>query len=140
MFREQIIVFLLCSYHRLTRKECSSAHLLTLLADAKSHAFGLCAKANQALDANGWRLACCSRRLLRLLNRHVDETIFLELALGIEVGDQEASLLISFRNLRHQLDIKYASEVLYVLFELLDGRVNLHLVLPIVVSPFLLEL
>ena len=47
--------------------------------------------------------------------------------------------MVSFGNFGHQLDIKFRSEVLHVLLEVQDRCVNLHLVLPVVVSPFLLE-
>ena len=48
--------------------------------------------------------------------------------------------MISFSYLRHQLDVELLSKVFNVLLEIQDWRVDLHLVLPVVVSPLLLEL
>jgi len=64
----------------------------------------------------------------------------LELALRIEVGYEEASLLVCLRDLGHQLDVEGGGKVLNILLEIQDWRVHLHLVLPVVVSPLLLEL
>ena len=116
-----------------------SAHLLALLAHAERHALCLGAQPDQPRDAHHWRLSGRLGCLRRLLDRHVDEAVLLELALRVEVGDEEASLLVCLRNLRHQLDVELLGEVLHVLLEVQNRCVNLHLVLPVVVCPFLLE-
>ena len=43
---------------------------------------------------------------MSLLDGHVDEAVLLELALSVEVGDKEAGLLVSLRDLRHELDVE----------------------------------
>ena len=126
--------------YEVIRGGLSSAHLLALLADAQSHTLCFGAQADQARDTDLGRFAWSRGHLGGLLNRHVDEAVLLELRLGVEVGDQEARLLIRLRNLRHQLDVQTLCEVLHVLLEVHDGRVHLHLVLPVVVCPLLLEL
>ena len=73
------------------------------------------AQADQARDANDRWFAWSRWRFLRFLDRHINQAIFQELRLRVEVGNQEAGLLVCFGNLRHQLDVERGSEVLDVL-------------------------
>lgn len=64
----------------------------------------------------------------------------MELALSVEVGDKEASGLVCFGDLGHELDVERACEMLHILTQVKDWSGNLDLVFPVVISPLLLEL
>ena len=64
----------------------------------------------------------------------------MELALSVEVGDKEASGLVGVGDLGHELDVERVSEVLHILAQVKDWSRNLNFVLPVVISPLLLEL
>ena len=77
---------------------------------------------------------------MSLLNRHVDQAVLLEFTLGVEVGHKETSRLVGFTDLSHELNVQLLGKMLNVLLEIGEGRVDLHFVLPVVVSPLLLKL
>lgn len=110
-----------------------SLYSLALLSNAESHALSL----GPNSDETGNAAAIWSRDSL---NTHVDKAIFLKLAFGVEVADQEPTLLILFSDRSHQLDIQSLSEVLNVLSQMRKRSVDLYLVFPLIVSPLLLEI
>lgn len=77
--------------------------------------------------------------ILGFLNRHVYKAVFLELGLGVEISDQESSLLILLRDIGHQLDVHFFGEVLHILAQVSDGRRHMHFVLPFVLGPLQFE-
>ena len=95
-----------------------SAHLLAFLTHAKSHSLCFGTQADQARYADDRWLSWGSWRLLSFLDRHIDQTVLLKLALRVEVCNQESSLLVSLRDLCHQLYVKRLSEVLNVLLKI----------------------
>lgn len=87
-------------------------------------------------------LDCCglvSGLVLDLFNRDINEAVFLKLAFRVKVGHQKASLLILVRDRSHEFYVHFLGKVLDILFEVCDGRVHIHLILPLVLSPLEFE-
>ena len=106
---------------------------LALLSNAKSHAFSLSADTNEACDAGAVNRG-------DFLNAHVKETVFLKLALSVEVADNEATLLILVTDSSHHFDVESLSKEVNILSKVSEASVDLDLVLPFIVSPFLFEI
>ena len=87
-------------------------------------------------------LDCCglvSSLVLDLFNRNIDEAVFLKLAFRVKVGHQKASLLILVRDRSHELYVHLFGKVFDILFEVCDGRVHIHLILPLILGPLEFE-
>ena len=105
---------------------------LAFFANAESHSLGLGPNTDKACDT----AAVWSRHPF---NAQVYQAVLLEFALGIEVANQEAALLVLFSNLSHQFDVQCLGKVLDVFAEITSIVIDLSLVFPFIVGPLLLE-
>ena len=114
-----------------------SLHLLLgevdLVAHAERHALRLGAYADVAVHG-------AVRVLERLLDADVGEHVLAEYGLGVEVGGHEAAVAGERLLGRQALHVRRLDDVLEVLVEIANVRVDHHLVLPLEHDPHLEEL
>lgn len=121
-----------------------SSNQFALFSHTKGHTFCFGSKTNQPGDLRvrfRRRSRCRKTSQVNFFDAQIEQTIFFEFTLGVEIGDQEAvgSQIVLFFELGHEADIETFRKVVHELPQVCDGRIDLHLVLPFILSPFFLE-